>query len=61
MIQLVLAILTINRESYPVHVIIVMDGISGALELNALPKDDIKNFFIKDNSSPLLSEDGLLE
>jgi hypothetical protein len=37
-----------NREIYPANVLIIMDGLSGTLELNALPKDEIINTFVPD-------------
>jgi hypothetical protein len=47
-LQLVLAIMNENREMYPANVLMIMDGLSGTLELNALPKDEIINTFVPD-------------
>jgi hypothetical protein len=40
----VLAIFKGSRGSYPAHVIVILDGLAGAFELNALPKEQIKDF-----------------
>ncbi len=47
---------------YPVNVLMIIDGVSGALELNALPKEEIIGLIIPDETSrqSFLPEDGLL-
>lgn len=39
----------------------VIDGLSGTLELNALPKDDIKKFILSSASETIMPKDGMLE
>ena len=47
---------------YPVNVLMIIDGVSGSLELNALPKEEILGLIIADETSrqSFLPEDGLL-
>jgi hypothetical protein len=39
----------------------VIDGLRGTLELNSLPKDDIKNFVFSSATETIMPKDGLLE
>lgn len=39
----------------------VIDGLSGTLELNALPKDEIKNLILSSASETIMPKDGMLE
>lgn len=41
------------------NVIVVLDGLGGALEMNALPKEQIKEFVLSDASETIIPEDGL--
>ena len=47
---------------YPVNGLMIIDGVSGSLELNALPKEEILGLIIADETSrqSVLPEDGLL-
>jgi len=36
---------------YPVNALLFVDGVSGALELNALPKEEIIGLLIPDETS----------
>lgn len=57
-----LAVVNESRQTYPVNVLMIIDGVSGALELNALPKEEIIGLIIPDETSrqSFLPEDGLL-
>jgi len=61
LLQLVMVIVQNNRQSYPANVLMVIDGLSGTLELNALPKDDIKKFVLSSASETIMPKDGILE
>jgi len=58
----VLAVVSESRQMFPVNVLMIIDGVSGALELNALPKEEILGLIIPDETSrqSFLPEDGLL-
>jgi len=47
-LQLVLAIMNENRDMYPANLLMIMDGLSGTLKLNALPIDEIVATFVPD-------------
>ena len=57
-----MAVVSESRQMYPVNVLMIIDGVSGALELNALPKEEILGLIIPDETSrqSFLPEDGLL-
>jgi len=39
----------------------IIDGLSNTLELNALPKDDIKKFILSNASETIMPKEGMLE
>lgn len=60
-LQLVLAIMNENRDMYPANLLMIMDGLSGTLKLNALPIDEIVATFVPDQKTrqALMPQDGL--
>ena len=57
-----LAVVNESRSMYPVNVLMVLDGVSGTLELNALPKQEMIGLLLPDDATrqSFLPKHGLL-